>query len=129
MILKQAEFDFSNPGKPDSSRPAEQPGHSIESRNESFDAALPKFPNQRTRILELLKRDDHYTRGLTRDEISRILELPIQSVTGRCNELIDPVRYRDGITPVYESKAERPTSNGGSAVVLFARNQDKVFFA
>lgn len=104
------------------SRPMEAAGHGVINRNETYRAQATKVGGDRGRILDLLRSEEHFVKGLTRDEISRLLPMPLSTVCGRCNELLG----RDkGLPPlIYETVLRRPTERGSTAVVLCAISKE-----
>lgn len=125
----QKYFAFSEPilhAKREAIQPPEQRGHGLQTRNDSFAGqSLKKIPD-RVKVYKLLQSDEHFVKGLTRDEISEILGMAYQTVCGRVHELLDAKRWTNGVTPVYETVLRRPTRMGKSASVICARNQTEV---
>lgn len=74
----------------------------------------PLHTGQRLRILKHIEKMADC--GATRDEIAEALGLPVSTVCGRVNELLDP-RWPD----VVETDQRRNTRYGKPAVVLVAK--------
>jgi hypothetical protein len=125
----QKYFEFSEPvlhskrQAVEPAQPRELQGHGIRTRNESFEKQSEKKIPDRLKIYRLLQSDKHFITGLTRDEISKILDISYQTVCGRVHELLDKKRWPNGVTPVYESVLRRPTSLGQPASVVCARDK------
>lgn len=91
----------------------EQPGAGRVNAAQVNRDTKPTHSGQRLRVLKHIERMDSV--GATRDEIADALNLPISTVCGRVNELLDP-RWPD----VFETDQRRPTRYGKPAVVVVA---------
>jgi hypothetical protein len=88
-----------------------QPGAGVINRNEVFRDTYPRHTGRRAEILRYIAKMADV--GATRDEISEALGLPLSSVCGRVNELMNcnPPAVR-------ETNERRMTRYGKPAVVV-----------
>lgn len=86
-----------------------------QSKRENFQAAQPRMPDQRRRVLAAIRR--HGPRGATREEIADELQLKVTSVCARVNELKNAVPPR-----VRDTNARRKTRDGSAAVIVALEN-------
>lgn len=91
-----------------------QPSAGEQNRNEVYRETLPTHSGKRAEVLRYVSKMADI--GATRDEIAAALGIPLSSVCGRVNELLNCQP-----PAVYETNDRRVTRSGKSAVVLRAR--------
>lgn len=92
----------------------EQPHAGLINKAQVHRDTKPNHSGQRLRVLKHVER--MATVGATRDEIAEALAMPVSSVCGRVDELLDE-RWPD----LVETDQKRPTKFGRPAVVLVAK--------
>lgn len=96
--------------------------HYIETQHEAALNVAEKFPNRKRQIIRALRSAPKT--GLTREELSHDLGLPIQSICGVVKPLIDEGRIEYRIDPETGKPFKRPTLSGNNAYVCFAVDAD-----
>ena len=97
--MEQLNLDFDAPVIP----------HGVMNRNDVYFATRPKHGSQAAKVLGWLREFG----PATREEISIGMGLPVSSICGRINKLIETC-------DVVETELRRPTRNGKTAVVVRA---------
>lgn len=85
-------------------------GAGRKNRNRNYHDSKPRHPSQQQRVLDHLLSID----GATREEISQALRLPLASVCGRVNKLLE-------LGLIIETNLKRATTSGCQAVVVMAK--------
>ena len=88
----------------------------IETQHEAALATAEKVPKRRVMIREALRKAE---RGLTREELSTVLNLPIQSICGQVKPMMDQGEIDYQIDPETGKWFKRPTRSGNNAYVCF----------
>ena len=88
----------------------------IETQHEAAQAIVRKVPRRRAQIREALRKAEC---GLTREELSTVLNLPIQSICGQIKPMMDRGEIDYQIDPETGKWLKRPTLSGLKAYVCF----------
>lgn len=91
--------------------------HYIETQHEAAINVAEKVPARRRAVLFALRTAKC---GLTREELSHDLGLPIQSICGVVKPMIDDGQIEYRIDPETGKPHKRPTLSGNNAYVCFA---------
>ena len=97
--------------------PNEIVDHGKRSRNEAYADSVAEHPDQRSRVLLAISKAR--VDGVTREELSQLLGLPIPSICGRVNEL-------KKLDLVVDTERRRETSSGRKAAVIVAKAYETV---
>lgn len=88
----------------------------IETQHEAALAIAAKVPKRRVLIRDALRKAEC---GLTREELSTVLNLPIQSICGQVKPMMDRGEIDYQIDPDTGTWLKRPTHSGQKAYVCF----------
>lgn len=88
----------------------EEKGAGRRNRKRAYQDSASRHPSQQQRVLDHLLSID----GATREEISHALRLPLASVCGRVNKLLE-------LGLIIETNLKRATMSGCQAVVVMAK--------